>query len=71
MNKKNEDEESFYNFDYSVQCKKLIAKFVKHNSTFTQEYNGNVIIREVKTYETIYSWDDKLKKFTIKSKKIV
>jgi hypothetical protein len=71
MNKKNEDEEFFYDFDYAYQFKKVLAKFMKLNSTITQLSNKDVIIRETKTYETIYFWDNKLKKFTIKSKKIV
>lgn len=71
MNKKNEDEEFFYDFDYAYQFKKVFTKFMKLNSTITQLSNKDVIIREVKTYETIYSWDDELKKFIVKSKKIV
>lgn len=71
MSEKNKDEESFYDLDYAYRFKKMLAKFMKPNSTITQLSNKDVIIRETKTYETIYFWDDKLKKFAIKSKKII
>ena len=68
---KNEDKELFYNFDYVRQFKKVFTKFMKLNSTITQYYNKDVVVRETKTHETIYAWDDKLKKFIIKSKKVI
>ena len=71
MNEKNEDEELFYGFDYAYQFKKVFTKFMKPNSTITQYSNKEVVVRETKTHETIYAWDDKLKKFVIKSKKII
>lgn len=65
------NKEFFYDVNYFVQFKKLLTKFEKTNSTITQLYNKDVIIRETKTCETIYNWNDELKKFIIKSKKIV
>jgi hypothetical protein len=63
--------EIFYDVTYSVQFKNLLTKSLKTNSTITQLSNQDVIVRETIVRETIYLWNDELKKFVIKSKKII
>jgi hypothetical protein len=64
-------DEIFYDVTYSVQFKNLLMKSLKTNSTITQLSNQDVIVRETIVRETIYVWNDELKKFVIKSKKII
>jgi len=64
-------DEIFYDVTYSVQFKNLLTKSLKTNSTITQLSNQDVIVREILVRETIYAWKDELKKFVIKSKKII
>ena len=64
-------DKNFYDFTYSVQFKNLLTKSLKTNSTITQLSNQDVIVRETMVRETIYVWNDELKKFVIKSKKII
>jgi hypothetical protein len=64
-------DEIFYSVTYSVQFKNLLTKSLKTNSTITQLSNQDVIVRETLIRETIYAWNDELKKFVIKSKKII
>jgi hypothetical protein len=64
-------DEIFYDVTYSVQFKNLLMKSLKTNSTITQLSNQDVIVRETIVRETIYLWNDELKKFVIKSKKII
>jgi|Laugresu1bdmlbsd_1035121.scaffolds.fasta_scaffold132356_1 hypothetical protein len=64
-------DEIFYGVTYSVQFKNLLTKSLKTNSTITQLSNQDVIVRETLIRETIYAWNDELKKFVIKSKKII
>lgn len=64
-------DEIFYDVTYSVQFKNLLTKSLKTNSTITQLSNQDVIVRETLVRETIYAWKDELKKFVIKSKKII
>ncbi len=63
--------EIFYDVTYSVQFKNLLMKSLKTNSTITQLSNQDVIVRETIVRETIYAWNNELKKFVIKSKKII
>lgn len=64
-------DEIFYDATYSVRFKNLLTKSLKANSTITQLSNQDVIVREVIVRETIYAWSDELKKFVIKSKKVI
>ena len=64
-------DEIFYDATYSVRFKNLLTKSLKANSTITQLSNKDVIVREVIVRETIYAWSDELKKFVIKSKKVI
>jgi hypothetical protein len=64
-------DDSLYDSDYFFQFQKLTTKILKRNVNVTQLYNKDVIVRETKVYETIYTWDEKLKKLVIKSKKII
>jgi hypothetical protein len=64
-------DEIFYDVTYSVQFKNLLMKSLKTNSTITQLSNQDVIVRETIVRETIYAWNNELKKFVIKSKKII
>jgi hypothetical protein len=63
--------EFFYDLEYSIKFKNLLTKSLKANSTITQLSNQDVIVRETLVRETIYAWNNELKKFVIKSKKII
>lgn len=66
----NDKDKNFLNdSDYNEQLKKLLSKFLKHKASIVQMPDGNIEIFETEIYQTVYEWNDKLKKIVIKSKR--